>query len=57
MSGSAYAWPASTPYAAPTAVHLASLFAVGGVETVFAAWDQRLRAGAHTAGVRLAPAP
>jgi hypothetical protein len=39
------------------AVHRASLFAVGGVETVFAAWDQRLRAGAHTAGVRLAPAP
>jgi uncharacterized protein len=39
------------------AVHLASLFAVGGAETVFAAWDQRLRAGAQTAGVRLAPAP
>ena len=38
------------------AVHLASLFAVGGAETVFAVWDQRLRAGARTAGVRLAPA-
>ena len=38
------------------AVHLASLLAVGGAETVFAVWDQRLRAGARTAGVRLAPA-
>jgi predicted nucleic acid-binding protein len=38
------------------AVHLASLFALGGAETVFAVWDQRLRDGAHTAGVRLAPA-
>ena len=38
------------------AVHLASLLAVGGAETLFAVWDQRLRAGARTAGVRLAPA-
>jgi len=38
------------------AVHLASLFAVGVAETVFAVWDQRLRAGAHAAGARLAPA-
>jgi predicted nucleic acid-binding protein len=38
------------------AVHLASLFAVGGAETVFAVWDRRLRAAARTAGVRLAPA-
>jgi predicted nucleic acid-binding protein len=38
------------------AVHLASLLAVGAAETVFAVWDQRLRAGARTAGVRLAPA-
>lgn len=39
------------------AVHLASLLAVDDPETVFAVWDQRLRAGALTAGVRLAPAP
>ncbi len=38
------------------AVHLASLLAVGGPETVFAVWDRRLRAGAHAAGMRLAPA-
>jgi uncharacterized protein len=38
------------------AVHLASLLAVGATETVFAVWDQRVRAGARTAGVRLAPA-
>ena len=37
------------------AVHLASLLAVGGAETVLAAWDERLRAGARTAGARLAP--
>ncbi|MBA2550225.1 MAG: type II toxin-antitoxin system VapC family toxin [Nocardioidaceae bacterium] len=37
------------------AVHLASLLAVGGAETLFAAWDQRLRAGAQAAGVQLAP--
>ncbi|MPV37330.1 type II toxin-antitoxin system VapC family toxin [Georgenia subflava] len=38
------------------AVHLASVFAVGLQNTVFAVWDKTLRAGAHAAGVRLAPA-
>jgi uncharacterized protein len=38
------------------AVHLASLLAVGGGGTLFAVWDQRLRAGAQALGVRLAPA-
>jgi len=38
------------------AVHLASLLAVGAAQTLFAVWDQRLRAGAQAAGVRLAPA-
>jgi uncharacterized protein len=38
------------------AVHLASVLAVGAADTVFAVWDQRLRSGAHAAGVRLAPA-
>ncbi|MGI8678342.1 MAG: type II toxin-antitoxin system VapC family toxin [Jatrophihabitans sp.] len=37
------------------AVHLASLLAVGAQETLFAVWDQRLRAGALSAGVQLAP--
>ncbi len=37
------------------AVHLASLLAVGAAKTLFAVWDQRLRAGAQTAGVQLAP--
>lgn len=37
------------------AVHLASLLAVGASETIFVAWDQRLRVGAEAAGVRLAP--
>jgi predicted nucleic acid-binding protein len=37
------------------AVHLASLLAIGGSETLFAVWDQRLRAGADAAGVRVAP--
>ena len=37
------------------AIHLASLFAVSVTETVFAVWDRRLRAGARTAGVRVAP--
>lgn len=37
------------------AVHLASLLAVGVAETLFAVWDQRLRAGAHAVGVQLAP--
>lgn len=37
------------------AVHLASLLAVSADDTLFAVWDQRLRAGAQSAGVRLAP--
>jgi predicted nucleic acid-binding protein len=37
------------------AVHLASLLAVGAAKTLFAVWDQRLRAGAQSAGVQLAP--
>jgi len=37
------------------AVHLASLLAVGAPDTLFAVWDQRLRAGAQAAGVQLAP--
>lgn len=37
------------------AVHLASLLAIGGADTIFAVWDQRLRTGAQEAGVRLAP--
>jgi uncharacterized protein len=37
------------------AVHLASLLAVGASDTVFAAWDKRLRTGAQSAGVQLAP--
>jgi len=37
------------------AVHLASLLAVGADGTLFAVWDQRLRAGAQSAGVQLAP--
>ncbi len=37
------------------AVHLASLLVVGAGETLFAVWDQRLRAGAQSAGVQLAP--
>ncbi|SHN88861.1 hypothetical protein SAMN05660350_04851 [Geodermatophilus obscurus] len=37
------------------AVHLASLLAVGTTDTLFAVWDQRLRAGALAAGVQLAP--
>ncbi len=39
------------------AVHLASLLAVGAADTLFAVWDQRLRAGAQTVGVQLAPMP
>lgn len=38
------------------AVHLASVLALGGAETVFAVWDQRLRAAAELAEVRTAPA-
>lgn len=41
---------------AADAVHVASLLAVGAAETLFAVWDHRLRAGAQTAGVELAPA-
>lgn len=37
------------------AVHLASLLAVGFADVVFAAWDQRLRAGARAVGASLAP--
>lgn len=37
------------------AVHLASLLAVGAGETLFAVWDQRLRTGAQSAGVQMAP--
>ena len=37
------------------AAHLASLLAVGDPTTLFAVWDQRLRAGASAACVRVAP--
>ena len=37
------------------AVHLASLLAVGAADTLFAVWDQRLRAGAQSVGVQVAP--
>ena len=37
------------------AVHLASVFAVGATDSLFAVWDQRLRSGAEAAGVQLAP--
>jgi Predicted nucleic acid-binding protein, contains PIN domain len=37
------------------AVHLASLLAVGRAATIFAAWDERLRAGARAVGVRVVP--
>ena len=37
------------------AVHLASLLAVSSTETVFAVWDEGLRAGAAAAGIRTAP--
>lgn len=36
------------------AVHLASLLAVGAENTLFAVWDERLRAGADSVGVQLA---
>ncbi|MHB8693558.1 MAG: type II toxin-antitoxin system VapC family toxin [Solirubrobacteraceae bacterium] len=39
------------------AVHLASVLAVEPIDSVFAVWDQRLRAGAHAVGVRLVPSP
>lgn len=38
------------------AVHLASVLAIGASDTLFAAWDKRLRADADTAGLQLAPA-
>jgi predicted nucleic acid-binding protein len=37
------------------ALHLASALAVGAEYTVLAAWDERLRAGAEAAGLRVAP--
>lgn len=37
------------------AVHLASVLALGDATAVFAVWDRRLRQGARSAGVRLAP--
>lgn len=37
------------------AVHLASVLAIGSAETLFAVWDQRLRSGAETADVQVAP--
>lgn len=39
------------------AVHLASVLAIGVADTLFAAWDKRLRSGAKAAGLQLAPAP
>jgi predicted nucleic acid-binding protein len=38
------------------AVHLASALVLGPEDLLFAAWDQRLRTGVETAGIRLAPA-
>jgi uncharacterized protein len=38
------------------AVHLASLVAVVAADTLFAVWDRRLRSGAQSVGVRMAPA-
>lgn len=37
------------------AVQLASALAIGAADTLFAVWDRRLRAGAETAGVQVAP--
>jgi uncharacterized protein len=37
------------------AVHLASLLALGDSGTLFAVWDQRLRSGARSLGVQMAP--
>jgi uncharacterized protein len=36
------------------AVHLASVLAIGIDDTVFAVWDQRLRAGAQAVGIQVA---
>jgi uncharacterized protein len=38
------------------AVHLASALALGDPDLVVAAWERRLHAGAHAAGLRVAPA-
>jgi predicted nucleic acid-binding protein len=38
-------------------VHLASALVVGAEDLLFAAWDERLRAGVQAAGVELVPAP
>ena len=38
------------------AVHLASALAIGSADIVLAVWDQRLRSGAESTGVRVAPA-
>ncbi len=38
------------------AVHLASALAVGSPDVVLVVWDERLRAGAFAAGLRIAPA-
>lgn len=38
------------------AVHLASALAIGAADTLFAAWDKRLRSGAEAAGLQLTPA-
>ena len=53
----AHAGQLATDYAlrGSDAVHLASLLAVGATDTLFAVWDERLRAGAQSAGVQLAP--
>lgn len=37
------------------AVHLASVLVLGAPDTLFAVWDQRLRAGATAAGVPVTP--
>ncbi len=37
------------------AIHLASALAIGDPELIFAAWDQRLHAGAQAAHLRVAP--
>jgi predicted nucleic acid-binding protein len=38
------------------AIHLSSVLAVGAADTMFAVWDQRLRAWATAVGVPVAPA-
>ncbi len=39
-----------------SAVHLASVLAIGDPDLVVAVWDRRLHSGARAAGVRVAPA-